>query len=223
MSSNNRNSVRYQHCNGLAIRSLRQARGWTQTDLAKIAGYSVRLVQKAEASGSLVATTLDVLAQSLGTGDSPVEIDDITTTPQTIVQEFIELINSHHGNTGQAARHLLADDAVLWCAGDPEVMPFAGDWNGPEAIAKFFQVFFSVLTPAKDGFLRNKRYLANGNEVVCWCEAHASVSGMPSVPVWVWHHYLLKDGKILRYENHFDTQTETEHLAEARARGLLAD
>ncbi len=213
---------RFLSCNGSAIRARRLAQGWTQDDLAGRSGYSRRLIQKAESGGSLAPATLRVLAQALSTDAEQVIIDDLTLTPLSVVQEFVAAMNSHYHDIGPAVEHLLADDFVLWSAGDPSVMPFAGEFNGRDAIVEYVRVFLSVLSPSKEGFLRKVRYLASGNEVVCWLEAHAQVKGMDTTPpVWVCHRYVVEGGKIARYENHFDTQTGSEHLAEARARGLL--
>lgn len=217
-------SSRYQACNGETIRSLRRALGWTQAELAQKAGYSVRLIQKAESGGSLAPTTLEVLAQTLKSDEMCVTVSDLSATPLTVVQEFISLLNEHVGETGVAAQHLLAEDISVWCAGDPQEVPFAGEYLGIKNVIEFFRTFSAVLTASPEGLLQNVRYLANGPIVVCWAEAYAHVEGMPGpMPtVWVNHRYEVRSGKIVRFENHFDTQVGTQHLAEARARNLIA-
>jgi len=237
MDAHHQNGDRNLRCNGLAIRVLRQAHGWTQAELANVTGYSLRLVRKAEAGGALAPRTIGVLAKALGSNDSPVHIDDITMTPLAIAQKFVDIINAHYINInaryddiggdigddiGPAARHLLADNIVVWSAGDREVIPFAGEWVGYDGFVDYFRTFFLALIPSEEGFLRNGRFLADGKEVVYWCEAHAGVAGMSSTPsAWGCHRYVVEEGKITRFENHFDTQTGSQQLAEAQARGLL--
>lgn len=215
---------RFLTCNGPAIRELRLGRGWTQDDLAEQSGYSRRLIQKAESGGSLAPATLAVLAETLGADKRPVGIENLTVSAVSLVRQFVEAQNTHFPDVAPVVRHLLADDFVMWSAGNPNEIPFAGEHRGYEGLDHFFKQFCLLLTPHPDGFLRNVRYLAEGNEVVCWLQAFAQVAGMDeSPPIWVCHRYHIENGKIARFENHFDTQTGAEHLAEARARGLLAE
>lgn len=213
---------RFLTCNGAAIRSLRLARGWTQDEFASVAGYSRRLVQKAESGGSLAPGTLQVLAQALSVDHTPVQVADLVATPLSVVQELIAIIEQHLSDTGPAAAHLIADDFVMWCAGDPSEIPFAGQWRGVEGLTNYFRTFFSILEPDPDGVVRDLRFLTSGPVVSCWGTAHARVAGMPeSPPVWINFRFEVHEGKITSFNNLFDTQTGAEHLAEARARELL--
>ncbi|QDU57296.1 helix-turn-helix domain-containing protein [Aeoliella mucimassa] len=221
MDSKPNNQPRFRPCNGEAIRSLRQSRGWTQRELANRSGYSLRLIQKAESGGTLLPETIHVLAKSLSTDRALVSVQELTATPLSIVQQFIEAINKYFQATVSEVPHLISEELVLWCAGEPEQVPFAGTWHGHEGLDAFLTTFFSILTPQHDPFLNSIRYATSGDEVVAWGEAIAAVDGMPAPSVWVWHRYVVRDGKITHFDNHFDTQVGTMHLAEARARGLL--
>ena len=216
---------RYPSCNGLRIRALRQARGWTQSELAERSGYSLRLIQKAEGGGALSPATLDVLAESLGTDAEIVSIEELISTPESIARQFHVMINEHSEKIISIAPHLFAEDVVSFCAGDPDVIPFAGERQGIEGFDEYLRAFFSTLVPSPQGLFQNIQYLSNGSQVVCWLEAHAKVAGMPdpTPPMWVWQRYVIEDGKIVRYANHFDTQVGAAHLAEARAKSLLAE
>ena len=212
---------RFEPCNGEKIRLLRQSRLWTQREFADHSGYSLRLIQKAESGGSLKPETLHVLAKTLSTAEQPVTREHLKATPLLIVQRFIEAINIHEANLVAEMGHLLHDDIEAWCAGEESQMPFAGTWRGIEGFAEYFRRFFEVLTPDPP-LMRNMRFATSDEDVVAWGEAHASVEGMPETPViWVWHRYIIRDGKIAKFSNHFDTQVGSQHLAEARARGLL--
>jgi transcriptional regulator with XRE-family HTH domain len=56
---------RYSPVNGSHLRSLRQSRGWTQVEFGRLAGYSERLIRKAESGGNLLLETIEDLATAL--------------------------------------------------------------------------------------------------------------------------------------------------------------
>ena len=61
---------------GKRIRLLRDARCWTQRQLARVAGYSVKTIWKAEAGRALKRQTLADIARALG-----VQTEDIARLP----------------------------------------------------------------------------------------------------------------------------------------------
>ena len=63
-------AVRSIRCNGEMVRFLRKQRGWTQERLATAAGYTKRLVAKAESSGSLNPDTIEILAETRAAVDA---------------------------------------------------------------------------------------------------------------------------------------------------------
>lgn len=58
--------------NGSRVRQLRLNRGLTQLELAKLAGYSARLIRKVESSSFVDIETVKNIAQALSTTDEPV-------------------------------------------------------------------------------------------------------------------------------------------------------
>ena len=221
IDSQSNEQPRFEPCNGSLLRQLRQSRSWTQRDLATQSGYSLRLIQKAEAGGSLHPETLQVLAKTLSTPSEQVSVDHLMATPLALVKQFIEAVNIHHEKTIAEVPHLFDENMVVWCAGEEDHVPFAGTWEGIEQVEAFFNTFFTVLTVTNPPVLHNMRFASSSKEVVAWGESRAGVEGMPSPTVWVWHRYVVRDCKIIRLDNHFDTAVGTRHLAEARALGLL--
>jgi transcriptional regulator with XRE-family HTH domain len=63
---------------GNRIRLLRDARSWTQQQLARAAGYSIKTIYKAELGRALKRQTLADIAQALG-----VSIEEIAQLPAT--------------------------------------------------------------------------------------------------------------------------------------------
>lgn len=70
---------RYSSINGTYLRSLRLSRGWTQAEFGRRAGYSERLIRKAESGGNLLLDTIDDLAATLS------QINDKVTS-ESLVQ-----------------------------------------------------------------------------------------------------------------------------------------
>jgi transcriptional regulator with XRE-family HTH domain len=62
---------------GQQLRLLRAARGWTQLQAAEQAGFSDRLIRKAESGGPLETQTLAVLAQLYSTPQRPLTPGDL--------------------------------------------------------------------------------------------------------------------------------------------------
>ncbi|MCU0708277.1 MAG: helix-turn-helix domain-containing protein [Pirellula sp.] len=69
---------RYSSVNGSRLRSLRQSRGWTQVEFGRRAGYSERLIRKAESGGNLLVNTIDDLATALS------QINDVVSAESLI-------------------------------------------------------------------------------------------------------------------------------------------
>jgi transcriptional regulator with XRE-family HTH domain len=61
---------------GKRIQLLRDARGWTQQELAQAAGYSIKTIWKAESGRRLKRQTLADIAEALGVG-----LEDVVRRP----------------------------------------------------------------------------------------------------------------------------------------------
>jgi len=67
--------------NGQLLRLLRASRGWTQQDAAERAGFSDRLIRKAESGGPLQAHSIAVLAELYSTSERPLTAGDLLIRP----------------------------------------------------------------------------------------------------------------------------------------------
>lgn len=72
---------RSMSCNGKLISQLRKAIGWTQSDLARRAGFTERLIVKAEASQSIAASTLCIIAETLSEAGAAVSSQELSVDP----------------------------------------------------------------------------------------------------------------------------------------------
>lgn len=70
-------------------------------------------------------------------------------------------------NIFRAIRHFLDEDIVFRIAGDPAIIPFAGEHRGLAAVERGFAQFFSVLeAPRNHDHTACYHYLAQGKDVI---------------------------------------------------------
>ena len=102
----------------------------------------------------------------------------------------------------QTIRSLLADDVDWVVTGDPAKMPWAGTFSGPDAVLKLM----AGNTGATEDLEIATRWTVSGDDkVISLINERATVGetgrfyDVDSV-----HVYTVKDGKIVRFENHFN-------------------
>ncbi len=79
-NENRRGAKLTSRCNGPLLKHRRVSSQLTQSELAKAAGFSERLIVKAEAGGTLSTNTLQIIAQApTDTGSANVAIEDLTS------------------------------------------------------------------------------------------------------------------------------------------------
>jgi len=123
------------HVIGERVRFYRNRLGWTQEDLAKKAGYTDRLIRKAEHGGVLTRETLENLAEALSTSDLQLDAWDLCRSPHSTQQLFLKLILE----PCEAGRieNLLFSESSLECDCKSEAVPFSGFFEGREALAQW--------------------------------------------------------------------------------------
>ena len=204
-------------CNGVLLRQLREQRGLTQAELAHRAGFSDRLIVKAESGKSLAADTLQVLAMTLTeSGSPPVTCDDLTTHPLAQARRYISAMYTCNSGAEfiQQIRDFLDRDVVFVISGNPTEIPFAGTWRGVDAIEKGFGCFFSLLeSPPHHEFDEHYQYLVQGNDVVIWGKSYLHPRGEPLVqPMNVSNLLRFRAGKLYHLEDYYDTQLASRIL-----------
>ena len=222
MESDGKNSESSVSAIGKQVSFYRKKRGLTQKQLAKIAGYSERLVRKAEADGSLSAITIRDLAAALSQEGAVVLPEDLIYSPESLALEFLAAFAEYEAGMIAHVEHFIDPQAVLFCAGDPEKIPFAGEWHGVDGFDRWARLFFtSLVRPEKDFY--KPEVLSHGNTVIMWGQDLAHAPDLPFPPIWVTQRFVFRQGKLLRFESMFDTDRGSAHLAEAQARSLLAE
>jgi transcriptional regulator with XRE-family HTH domain len=155
-------------CNRELLKYFRQARGWTQTDLARIVGYSPRLIAKAEAGEPIALQTIEDLAEAFSTPTAPVYPEDLVIDPLIKTRELLDNLQHQPTVAWDSLPRLLADDVELQIAGQRPVKPCPEFAQGREQVLK---VLYRLRTEV-DGFtlaLDDVHCLGSGAQVSVWC------------------------------------------------------
>jgi transcriptional regulator with XRE-family HTH domain len=187
--------------------SLRKYKGWTQVQLAEAAGYSERLVIKAESGAPISLATIADLARALSTETSPVTAADLLRTTVEIAREFIVIMYRHESETIPQARHLLAEDAEFRIWGESAGLPFAGSYRGLDEGDRLFRHFFSMIeAPPDHDPLPHYHLIADHENVVAWGHSYLRPKGMAHAPPMpISYLFSFRDDQIIYFEDRFDT------------------
>ncbi len=219
MASNNRTTVRSMPCSGEQLRYFREKRGWTQDDLADRAGYSKRLVAKAETGGSLNPDTLEVLAATLSVNGECVHLEDLLASPKALAQRYVETFRQYEHELATRCKDFLADDMVCIVGGDDRSVPLSGTYEGPDGFDSYCRKFFEIFE-RRDKNLYHPKIIAEGNHVMLAGREAIRLKGLPKEPEespgWLVQDMQFARGKLVRLELLFDTTGFGEALTRWR-------
>lgn len=188
---------------GQRLRQLRLLAGYTQAELADCAGYSERLIRKAEAGGVVSTKTLNDLAAALSDDLHPVQLADLCSSPLAIAKQFVESYD-RFGNAMLAdCGHLLANDFVFQCAGDPK-SSLSGQWQGRHGFQQWLNRLFSMASRSNCGNLQ-ATYLEADSRVTVRYSDHFISSDRTPYAMWVNLHFEIVGGLIARIDNECDS------------------
>ena len=94
-SSEQHVSPRFVAVNGQHLRQLRMERGMTQLQLARAAGYTERLIRKAEKSGRLDIATIHDLAEALSQSGENVSLGHLLHDNLAIARLLVQSFSEH--------------------------------------------------------------------------------------------------------------------------------
>lgn len=123
---------------------------------------------------------------------------DISQTKQLVMRAY-QLYQAHDINGVLS----LTDENIEWIGPDSDYIPFAGQFHGKGQVAHFF----NMLGQAQDVILfEPQNFIAEGDKVAVSGNARWRVkaTGMTYDSPWV-HIFTLRDGKIVRFEEHSHT------------------
>ena len=119
---------RFRSVNASRIKQLRLARNWSQEELGRRAGYSERLIRKAEAGGNLSVETISDLAEALSAAGDLVTPQSLECDFLGMAKKVLESYDYHGVSMPPLVRDLLVNNFIWYCPGDPTITPFAGTW-----------------------------------------------------------------------------------------------
>jgi ketosteroid isomerase-like protein len=97
----------------------------------------------------------------------------------------------------------LNDDKVEWIGQESDYIPFAGSFHGKDQVAKFFSKVDQSQEMLK---FEPQTFIAEGDKVAVTGLSRSTVkaTGQTYETPWV-HIFTIRNGKIVRFENHFNT------------------
>lgn len=204
---------RFVAINGRELRQQRLARGWTQLMLAKKAGYSERLVRKAELGGTLDVATIQNLAEALSTPNDIVPAESLTLDIAAIARKWVETFDTFKIDMLSEMAPFFSEDFVFECPGDPQMAPFVGIWVGVVGLQQWLNQFFGFF----DKNLNVEVEYAVGEETVIarWL-AICTYQGVECPPVRINMTFRFKDGMISRIVDDYDTHTGVVEISRAK-------
>lgn len=210
----------YKSCNPVLLKSLREKRRLTQSALAAAAGYTERLIVKAESGATLSRETIEDLAAALSTPNEPIYPEDLTTDLIQLARAYVHAVYTYQKDAVSHIRHFLDDDIVFIIPGDPAIIPFAGERRGFEAVHEAFQIFFSILeVPPGHDYRPHYQFLCQGTDVVVWGKSYTHPIGHPlPEPMPVSNLMQFRKGKLYRFQDQYDTQLAEKVIRENAVR-----
>ncbi len=207
LDSSQRPWKRSYRCNVDLLVYLRERKGWTQHVLAEKSGYSERLISKVESGRPISRAAIEILAETLSTDDDRIYLEDLISDNVALAKEYVNAIYVHQKHAFEKIRHFLDDDVVFRVAGDPAVIPFAGEHRGLAEVERMVGVFFSVLqAPANHDHTACYSYLAQGKDVIVWGQSWLHPIGVPlKQPMMISNRMTFQRGKMIRFEDVYDT------------------
>lgn len=209
------NRKRFVAINGRALRSRRLQLGWTQRQLAKAAGYTERLIRKAESGGSLDIATVQNLAESLSSNGDRVSSEALILDILAIARQWIEALETQEQGMLSQVEHYLAEQFVLICPGDPATAPFLGSWHGAAGLQQWLDLYFGFF---KRNPCQDLEFTVGEHSVMArWLES-GTMQGIPCGPVRINMHFRFENGLIVRIDDDYDTQAGANAVASARTK-----
>lgn len=196
-------------CQGAYIKCLRKRRGWSQQQLVKASGYSLRLISKAESGGRITLTTLFDLAQALSTDTEVVRPEMLVFEPIRVARFLMHSTYVLQRDMFQHVSHLVADDFVMKIIGDDRKFPFVGEYRGASGLTVAIDKFYShMVVPAEVDYRKWYDYYSSDSDdniVLVLGKSWIHPVGQPfSEPLDISQRIEFKNGKIRSWENRYD-------------------
>ena len=193
-------------CNGPALVRLRQQLGWTQFDLAVNAGYSERLVRKAEAGRPVAKRTIRGLRDAFHHAGQPITLEELLQNPVSLADQFLKQLLTVGSIAILRSADWIDTTASFKFAGNPSVFPFAGKHLGLAAACLAFEAFAGYFQLPRSFPTEQFHLHATGHGAIAWGSLPACPDAASnSLPIQMAIRFDFHHGKLIRYEHLFDT------------------
>ena len=197
---------------GKRLRHHRRRAGLTQVQLAVRAGFSERVIRKAEAGDVVRPETLEVLAEALSSDAEAVTAADLRGDPMALVHRWWELRKRHSYDFPRHIGGLLHDDFRFISNFEADSLPYAGSWNGVEGLVQYYEAVRHYFKPL--GTV-STRFLSADNHVTAMVHGRAQplrdVRGEPLPPdtppleTWYLYEWRTESGLIFEHSLYGDS------------------
>lgn len=190
------------------FRAARLERGLTQRELANLAGYSERVIRKAEMGGRVRFQLACDIAEALSTPSRPVTIEQLCFPPLAAAKRWMETFDQFGVDMLQHIRPLLSEEIVFVCEGSKETFPFNGTWHGLEGHQGWLDAFFGIFERVPG--ISPVYLLGDGIVSARWNET-VKIAGVLCPPVRVCLNFHFQDQRIVRIEDDYNIEAGADH------------
>jgi DNA-binding XRE family transcriptional regulator len=207
-------NARSVRINSMLLRQLRIDRGLTQRELAKLAGYSERLIRKAETGGCLSIETIQNIAEALVGEDGQATVQRLSLDILTVAKQWVTAFDTLGQGMVPHVKHHLATDFIFVCPGDPTVAPFIGTWHGADGLQQWLDRFFGVFRRRP---LTDATFAVGENSVHARFWESGYIGEQLCGPIRINMHFQFNDeGLIRRIDDDYDTQAGANNVTAAK-------
>lgn len=167
--------VRSFPCNGQLIKNIRETLGLTQMDFAKRAGYSVRLIGKAEAGNPVSRITIEVLAEALSNNTKKWRPDDLIFNPTSVVQDCLQAKISGPESLVLNFRNQISPNVEARVRSGFKLTNLANQYSGFNGLIEYYRTFHSICELSAPSEIQKLKLFRSQNDFVAWDERQWTV------------------------------------------------
>ncbi len=175
----------------------------TQYQLARVAGYTERLVRKAEKGGRLDVVTIRNLAGALSMFGQSVSADSLCLDNLSIAKLWVQTLDNLGQQMWLLVEPHLSDDFIFNSSGNRQSLPFAGTFNGASGLREWLQAYSGLIV--RNPCQELEFTIGTETVVARWLET-GSARGVSFGPIRITMYFRFRAGLIIRMDNDYDTR-----------------
>ncbi len=160
-------------CNGDLLRFYRDRHGLTQGELADAAGYSVRLIGKAEAGQPIRMATIEALAKVLSEASPRIGAVDLISDPLKLAENYILQQNLYRDDFVDQFEQLVSPNFSLTVHANDKASVLGAEYKGVDGLRDYHRKRCAIARQLPEKICLETRFCSLGNEVVAWCQPAA--------------------------------------------------